>query len=151
MAERSHAIPSRKAIAALGQTPDQLEILLKPCSEKDGSRTARGRGDSVRTIVGRLGTRDRHHWVARARRAAEDGDGEPPAAPAFDADDALAGTELAELVTRFRHMRAQSVEFLASLPAKSWSRVAALVAEWIDEDAAAIEALTGIVAELKRS
>jgi hypothetical protein len=150
MAERAAGPPARKAIAALRSAPDRLELLLRRCPEKDGTR--RG-GEPIRRLVGGLGTKDRFHWLALARRdVGPDAAHDPlPDVPEHDGEAVLAACDLAELLTRFRHVRAQSVEFLEALPAEDWPRVGPLVAEWLEHDAAALESLNAMCAELNRS
>jgi DinB superfamily len=148
-------IPSRKAIAVLSAAPDRIELLLRWCPEKDPARSPQVSIESIRSLVGRLGTLDRHHYLEVARILAD------PAAtgalpelepPAGTGDAELADCELAELVTRFRHLRAQSVEFLEAVEDDAWERertdpvlgrvtLASIVTHWVNHDAAALATL----------
>src|SRR5262249_16810293 len=84
-------VPPRKALAALAEPPDVLELLLRWCAEKEAGKPLGCIGASIRAVVERLGTLDRDHYLESARRVA--GPSEDPAlpglAPAEGADPAL--------------------------------------------------------------
>jgi DinB superfamily len=157
-------IPSRKALALLTGTPDRIELLLRWCPDKDASRAHPGI-DAIRALVGRLGTLDRHHYLEAAQLLAKPDAG--TALPALEppegtGDAELADCELAELVTRFRHVRAQAVEFLDGLPSAIWEReridpvsgpvtLAVVVTHWVNHDASALAMLGDLCGALHTS
>jgi hypothetical protein len=157
-------VPQRKALALLAGAPDTLELLLRWCPEKEASRKLTECGSSIRLVVERLGTADRDHYLESARRivASDKPDLpglEPPAAGV--ADGAFADCELPELLTRFRHFRAQSVAFLESLPGEAWERegvdpvlgtvtLGRVVSRWVHHDAAAIASLNALCSDLAK-
>lgn len=156
-------VPQRKALALLAATPDTLELLLRWCPEKDAGRALCDGRISIRAIVERLGTADRHHYLESVRRVAENDDTELPGLePAEeDARGVLADCELPELLTRFRHFRAQSLAFLESLPGESWERqgrdpvlgtiaLHRIVTHWVHRDAAALASLSAMCGELAK-
>jgi hypothetical protein len=159
------AVPPRKALALLREAPDKLELLLRWCSEKEAGRAIAAGAPSIRSVVGRLGTLDRHHYLESVKRLA--GDSTEPELPGIapppgtgEAD--LADCELPELVTRFRHFRAQSTAFLASIPDDAWERegfdpvlgpvsLSCIVTHWVKNDAAALASLSTTCAGLPPS
>jgi hypothetical protein len=160
------AVPSRKALALLREAPDKLELLLRWCSEKDAARAVVSESaESVRSLVARLGTLDRHHYLESVKRLASDVQepelpGVEPPPGTGDAD--LADCELPELVTRFRHFRAQSSAFLETLPEGAWERegfdpvlrpvsLSCIVTHWVKHDACALASLSATCAELHPS
>ena len=89
--------------------------------------------------------------------------GSPGLEPPLGSGDAdLADCELLELVTRFRHVRAQSTEFLEGLDDEAWDRggldpllgpitLARIVTHWVAHDAAALGALSALCAAFHQS
>jgi hypothetical protein len=158
-------IAPRKAIAALEEAPEKLELLLRWCPEKDASRQLPGEPHSIRSLVALLGTLDRHHYLDCVRRLAVDE--ERPtfaglASPGAFKDVDIGECELPELLTRFRHFRAQSIEFLEEIPPEAWERVgldaglgevslAGVVALWVRHDAEAFARLNALSGELNKS
>jgi hypothetical protein len=158
-------VAPRRAVALLKEAPEKIDLLLKWCPDRDAARRAHGGAESIADIVARLGTLDRHHFLESAKKLCS-GE-EHPALPAFPIEDPpssgeLPDRELAELLTRFRHVRAQSTEFLEGLPEDAWQRagedpalgpvtLTRLVAHWIRHDAAAIARLGALCGELGRS
>jgi hypothetical protein len=147
---RAEAASQKRAIAQLKEAPNRLELLLRWCPEKDAARVPPGEAESIRLVVTRLGTLDRHHWLAAVKRLSGSED-EPAAKDVAPAPEDLADSELSELVTRFRHVRAQATEFLEEIGGGDWERVAKVVAQWVDHDAAAFASLNTMCAELNRS
>jgi DinB superfamily len=164
MSEVEESLAPRRALALLREAPDKVELLLRRCAEKEASRP----GDckvTIRSVVGRLGTLDRHHYLESVRRIAVEGPHPalPGLEPPDDAGDAdLADCELPELVTRFRHVRAQATDFLEGLSVEIWSRegvdpglgpitLSRVVAHWVTHDAAALVSLSALSAGLHSS
>jgi hypothetical protein len=162
--EGDRVLAPRRALAQLREMPDRIELLLRWCPEKDAARPVGG-FDPIRVIVGRLGTLDRHHYLESAARIAGDQSmpelpGLEPPAGAGEAE--LADCELPELLTRFRHVRAQSVDFLETLSEEAWSRegldpdlgpvtLLRIVTHWVGHDAASLESLSAVSAGLQKS
>jgi hypothetical protein len=157
-------VSPKRAIALLKEAPDKLDLLLRWCPEKDAARILPNETETIRSIVGRLGTLDRHHFLESVKRfAAEDRPAiDAIAAPGAFAEIDLADVELAELLTRFRHVRAQSTGFLEDLPHAVWDRVGddsgigpltlgRLITIWVGHDAAAFTRLNAISAELNKT
>jgi hypothetical protein len=143
-AEREEPRASRRALAALRAAPDKLEWLLRAATEKDGAMPLAGGAGTIHDLVARIGTLDRHHFLAAVKSLREgvtDSDVSEEAALAEGGD--LTGCELAELVTRYRHVRAQSVACLDELPDELWRDRAfvRLLRRWIENDATALERL----------
>jgi hypothetical protein len=146
-------VAPRKAIALLRETPDRLETLLRWCSEKDAVRPLEGEPATIRGIVARMGTLDRECFLEAARRIAS---GEPlPSLPGFSADPVTEQIEreFGEWITRFRHVRAQSVAFLEVVEPDAFDRsgadpvlgemtLARIVTTWVASDADAMARLT---------
>jgi hypothetical protein len=156
-------IAPKKAITLLKEAPERLELLLRWCPEKDGARARPGEC-SIRTVVGQLGTLDRHHYLESAKRLL--GSGTSPKLPGLEPgtieESELADCELAELVTRFRHMRAQSTEFLERVPEEAWSLVGSdpdlgsltlsqIISHWVNHDAATLDRLDALCEGLNQT
>lgn len=147
-------VPRRKALGLLRDAPDKLDLLLRWCPEKDASRMLGGGADSIRSVVARLGTLDRHHYLGSVRRLSEQAD--PAALPGLGPSDGpsdleLGDCELSELLTRFRHVRAQSTGFLDDLPDDAWDRVDRIVTHWVNHDAAALASLNAMCVDLNKT
>jgi hypothetical protein len=164
-ARHDDGIPPRAAASRLREMPDRLELLLRWCPEKDADRPLGEGAVRIRTVVEQLGTLDRNHYLESVRRLAEGPD--VPALPGLElpvdaTDEGLADCELPELLTRFRHVRAQSVAFLEGLPAEAWERegddpvsgrmtLGLVVAHWVGHDAAVLAALNTACAALNKT
>jgi hypothetical protein len=158
MREEEPLVGPKRALSLLREAPDRIELMLRWCHEKDAGREL-PTGESIRSIVALLGTLDRHHYLESAKRIADAG--EPPELPGLEAalsDEAeFADCELPELVTRFRHVRAQSIEFLEGLGDEAWDRggldpvlgpitLSRIVTHWVGHDAAALGTLSALCA-----
>jgi len=156
--EEEPLVGPKRALSLLLEAPDRIELMLRWCHEKDAGREL-PTGESIRSVVASLGTLDRHHYLESARRIAEgETPGLPGLEPALGSGDAdLADCELPELVTRFRHVRAQSIEFLEGLDDEAWDRcgldpalgpvtLSRIVTHWVAHDAAALGTLSALCA-----
>jgi DinB superfamily len=155
--EEEPLVGPKRALSLLREVPDKIELMLRWCHEKDAGKTL-PTGDSIRSVVTRLGTLERHHYLESVRRIVE---GDPKSGlPGLElepgnGDTDLADCELLELVTRFRHLRAQSTEFLEGLSDEAWDRegldpvhgpiaVSRIVTHWVGHDAAALGTLSAL-------
>jgi len=133
----------RRSVRVLESHVERLEGLLGRVPDRFASMRPVEGGWSLKELTGHLGDLDRDGYVPAIRRILR---GSDEAALPFDADRLIAerhhnDRQLAELVTRFRHFRAQSMEQLESLRDSQWlargrgpdgspATVAELVREW---------------------
>lgn len=153
-AERDEPLAPRRALAALRDAPDRVEMLIKRCADRDGCRPVPEACGTIRDLIARLGTLDRHFYLATLKGIREgkpDADVSEESALAAAGD--LEGSELAELVARYRHVRAQSVAFLEEVPEELWRDGAftSVVKGWIEHDAAALKGLAALQPDESRS
>lgn len=139
-------VAPRRGIAILREAPDRLDAILRWCTEKDAGCPIDGDPPTIRGIVAHLGTLDRHHYLESAKRLASGAPSPelPGLVPENGAD--AADREIAELLVRFRHVRAQAVAFLEVVDPESWDRagtdprlgeltLSLIVNHWVRNDA----------------
>lgn len=149
---RQDLVGLRRCLSTLTRNVERLEALCADVRERMGGRRPVEGGRSLKEMVGHLGDADRLGYVACIRGILEDA---PPPDVPIDFEDLLVknhhnGRPLAELVTRYRHFRYQTLDLLSDLVEDDWlvtgpgpdgreATVADLVRQWAREEELRIE------------
>lgn len=122
-AGRQDLVGLRRCLSALSANVDRLEALTSDLSERAaGRRPIDGR--SLKEMIGHLGDMDRDGYLACIRAILNNSElaATPVDLPSLLLERDHNGRPLAELVTRFRHFRYQSVDLISDLAEDDWLR-----------------------------